>query len=143
MTRATDLTDGVERALGEISPAAGYQTEISAVYGVAEVKPDKAALPCVVVRINSDEGAQRVGQTVKRMVEYEIEAVFSRSAALQELQRCHHDILKALGYGQDLPARPLKPGWVGEESAQFDLAPDGGTHRSVTVTVSLDYIEKY
>lgn len=143
MTKATELTDAVELVLGEIAPAAGYHTDIKAVYGVAEVKPDKAALPCLLVRVNDDSGVERVGIQVKRVVEYEIQGVFSRTATLQEMQLCHHDILKALGYGQNLPGRPLKPGWVGEESAEFDLAPEGGTQRSVTARITLEYVEKY
>lgn len=143
MTRATELTDAVELVLGEIAPAAGYHTDIKAVYGVAEVKPDKALLPCILVRIASDGSESRVGPTAKRQIDYEIEGVFSRAASLQDLQRCHHDILRALGFGTDLPNRPLKPGWVGEESAEFDMATEGGTNRTVKVLVQLEYVEKY
>lgn len=142
MTRATDLTDGIETALREITPA-GFHTDIKAVYGVGEIKPDKAPLPCLLIRIESDEGSKQVGVKVGRSAEYHIEAVFPRTATLQELQLCHHDILRALGYGQILPGRPLSAGWVGEESAQFDLATDGGMLRSVTAMISIDYIETY
>jgi hypothetical protein len=142
MTRATDLTDSIETALAEIAPG-DFSTNIRAIYGVGAVKPDAAPLPCLLVRIESDESLERVGVKVKRSAQYHIEGVFPRTATLQELQLCHHDILKALGYGQNLPGRPLKPGWAGEDSAQFDLGGDGSTHRTVTAMISIDYIETY
>jgi len=142
MSRATELTDAVESALREITPT-GFSTDIKAVYGVGEIKPDKAPLPCLLVRIDSDAGTDRVGVKVKRSIEYQIEAVFPRTATLQELQLCHHDILRALGYGQLRPDRPLAPGWVGEESAEFDMAAEGGTHRTVTASIGIEYIETY
>lgn len=143
MSRAAELSGTIEVCLGEISPSAGYHTEVRGVYGVGKVKPDKAGLPCIVVHLAEDEGSDRVGPTVKRVATYQIEAVFPRTATLQDMQLAHHDILRSLGYGQNLPDRPLKPGWIGEEAAEFDLAEDGGGHRRAIATISIQYVEQY
>lgn len=143
MSKSAELTDDVIKCLGEISQDNGYHTEIRDIYGIGQVKPDKAPMPCLVLHVADDEGVERVGVTVRRSITYIIEAVFGRGATLQDMQRCHHDILKALGYGEVPQRRPLSQGWVGEESAEFDMAPDGGSHRSVIAAVSIQYIEKY
>lgn len=143
MSKSAALTDDVVRCLGEITQDNGYHTQIHGIYGAGQNKPDKAALPCIVIRIVEDESINRVGQTVQRSATYIVEAVFGRAASLQELQRCHRDILKSLGYGQVPQRRPLSPGWVGEESAEFDMAEDGGSHRRVMAAISIQYVEQY
>lgn len=143
MSKAATLTDAIVTCLSEIAPDAGYHTQIMDVYGAGKHKPDKAALPCIVLRLEDDSGENSVGTTAKRTATYIIEAVFPRSASLQDLQRCHHDILKSLGFGQAPQRRPLSPGWVGEESVQFDLAEDGGSHVRAIAAISIQYVEQY
>ena len=142
MTRATDLTTAIDTALREIAPG-DFNTDIKAVYGVGEVRPDKSPLPCLLIRVDSDEGMERVGVKVKRLAQYQIEGVFPRTTTLQELQLCHHDVLKSLGYGQNQPGMPISPGWVGEEFVQFDLAGDGSVFRTFTASISFEYVETY
>ena len=140
MTRATDLSEAINARLAAITPADGYSTAVAAVYGFGDVKPDKAPLPCVLVRISSDEMGRAIGSKVSRTATYEIEGVMSRSASLQDLQRLHHDIIKTLGADTLPGVRPLDSGWLFEESAEFDPEP-GGTLRSVVSTVTIQYIE--
>lgn len=143
MTRAADLTDALEQCLQQINPAAGFATDIKGVYGFGKVKPDNAPTPCLLVRIGEDTTDGNIGKVCKRLVQYQIEAVFPRTASLQDLQRCHHDVLSALGFGDLLPSRALSAGEVAEESAEFD--PDGGgaTTRRLVSSITIRYIEKY
>lgn len=143
MTRATDLSDAIETCLGQISPATGFATDIKAVYGFGKTKPDSAPMPCLLVRIAEDSVDGNVGKACKRLVQYQVEGVFSRTASLQDLQRCHHDILRSLGYGDLLPTRALSAGEVTEESAEFDSDVGGSTARRVVSSITIRYIEKY
>ena len=143
MTRATDLSDAIEQSLEQITLANGFATDINAVYGFCKAKPDNAPLPCLVVSIGEDTIDGNVGKVCKRQVEYKIDGVFNRAASLQDLQRCHHDILRALGYGDLLPSRALSPGEVVEESAEFDPDTDGSNLRRVSSSITIKYIEKY
>lgn len=143
MTRATDLSNAIEQSLGQITVANGFATDVRAVYGFGDVKPDAAPLPCLLVRIGDDSTDGNAGKVCRRLVEYQVEAVFSRTASLQDLQRCHHDILRALGYGDLLPTRALNPGEVVEESAEFDPDPDGRNMRRVISSITVRYVEKY
>lgn len=143
MTRATDLSDAIEQSLEQITPANGFATDIKAVYGFGKAKPDNAPLPCLVVSIGEDTIDGNVGKVCKRQVEYKIDGVFNRAASLQELQRCHHDILRSLGYGDLLPSRVLNPGEVIEESAEFDPDTDGSNLRRVSSSITIKYVEKY
>ena len=143
MTRATDLSDALEQCLQQINPATGFATDIKGVYGFGKTKPDNAPLPCILVRIGEDSADGNVGKVCKRLVQFQLEGVFSRTASLQDLQRCHHDMLSAIGYGDLLPTRALSAGEVAEESAEFD--PDGGgsTTRRLVSSITIRYIEKY
>ncbi|AQZ96557.1 hypothetical protein ACFSB1_10720 [Halopseudomonas phragmitis] len=143
MSEGANLTDAIVQCLGEISPANGFHTDIKAVYGPLESKPDKAPLPCLLVSLPDDGMEEMVGPTVKRLATYVVEAQFSRVASLQDMQRCHHDILRALGYGQYQPERPLKPGAVEEESVEYDQALDGATQRAAKCRLQVRYIEHY
>jgi len=143
MSKAAELTTAIEACLAEISPDDGYATRLNGVYGVAKNVPDKAATPYLIIRIEEDESVKHSGNVVHRIANYQVEAVFSRSATLADLQNCHHDILKSLGYGGNYQDRPLKPGWAGEESAEFDMGASGGQLRSVTASISIQYVERY
>lgn len=142
MTKATDLSDAIETNLAMITPANGYATAITAVYGFGLAKKDTAPLPCLLVRVGEDTAEQPVGNTCKRHAQYEIEGIFPRSASLQDLQRCHHDILRALGYGSQLPARALRAGTIVEEVAEFDPEPESDKRRLVS-TITIRYVETY
>lgn len=143
MSKSAELTDAIIGCLEDIIPDNGYHTALKGVYATGRTKPDKAPVPCLVVRIAEDEGSDRVGPTVKRSVTYIVECLFSRSATLQDMQRGHHDILRALGYGEVPQRRPLSQGWVGEEAVEFDMAEDGGSYRRAIATISIQYVEKY
>lgn len=143
MTRATDLSAALELRLDAISPANGFSTEIKGVYGFGKVKPDKAPLPCVLVRITGDDREEAQGTKAKRAVTYQLEGVMPRSASLQDLQRLHHDMIKTIGADPLPGVRPLKDGWLFEESTEFDPDNDGSTFRTVVCSVTLRYVETY
>lgn len=142
MSKATELSDALEVALGAINAANGYASDIKAVYGFGQNKKDNAPLPCLLVRIKEDSGADRVGSTCKRQAEYVIEGIFPRTASLQDLQRCHHDILRGLGYGSQLPERALRQGTITEESAEYDLEQESAARRVIT-RLGISYVETY
>lgn len=143
MTSATDLSEAVEVRLDAIKTAGGYHTEVARVYGFGEKKPDKAPMPYILARIQSDELEKAVGTKGSRIIVYQFEGVLPRTASLQDLQRLHHDILKTLGV-ETLPnVRPLPNGWMFEESAEFDPDTNGETLRTVVSTVTLRYVETY
>jgi hypothetical protein len=143
MTKATDLSEALAACLGQISPGNGYASDIKAVYGFGEVKKDTAPLPCLLVTVTEDQAAERVGSRVKRTASYEVQGIFSRSASLQDLQRCHHDILLSLGYGDLPPGRELLQGEIVEEAAEFDPGIGGSNTRAVISRLVIRYIETY
>ena len=143
MTRATDLSEAIEARLEAIKQAAGFHTELAGVYGFGQNKPDKAPLPCVLVRIASDEKEEQKGDKWLRAVTYQVEGIMPRAATLQDLQRLHHDIISTIGADPLPMARPLANGWLLEESAEFDPDNDGSTYRTVIVSLTLRYIETY
>ncbi|GMQ53506.1 hypothetical protein [Halopseudomonas aestusnigri] len=143
MSKAAELTTAIEACLAEITAANGYATDIQGVYGFSQNVPDTAAKPYLIIRIPEDEAVKHSGNAVHRVATYQVEAVFSRAATLADLQNCHYDILKSLGYGGNYQERPLKPGWAGEESAEFDMGASGGQLRSVTASISIQYVERY
>lgn len=143
MTKATDLSTAIETRLQAISQANGFATDVVAVYGFGERVPDKAAMPYLLVRLADDSIEQLAGTTAARVAQYQIEAVFSRAASLQDLQCCHHDILRTLGAGGVLPDRPLTPGKAFEESAEFDPDQNGSSTRRLLSTITLRYVEQY
>lgn len=143
MTKATDLSAAMAAALSAIIPANGYATDLKGVYGFGETKKDAAPLPCLLVRIVEDSAVSGSGRACKRLAQYEIEAVFSRSATLQDLQLCHHDILRAVIYSDLLPTLVPLANNVTEGAAEFDPDRDGSTLRVMTCTLGLHYIENY
>lgn len=143
MTKATDLSAALEQRLQTIDTSTGYATNLQAVYGFGERVRDGAATPYLLVRLARDEVEQRAGRAVARIAQYEIEGVFARTASLQDLQRCQHDILRALGAGEILPDRPLKPGEPIEEAVEYDPEQNGSPHRRFISTLSIRYVEQY
>lgn len=143
MSRSTELSAALEQCLERISPANGFATDVRSVYGFGEVKKDAAPSPYLLVRIADDSAAERKGSKVLRIAVYEVQAVFGRSATLQDLQSCHHDILRSLGYGDLPPGRELIQGEIIEESAEFDPGAGGSTSRSLISRLSIKYVETY
>ena len=143
MSNAALLTDQVKAALQQISTANGYNTNLTGIYLFGESKPDSVAPPYLLVRVASDELQDFKGTSALRLATYEIEGVMSRAGTLQDLQRLHHDVLKALGLGKVPTARPMNTGWPFEESAEFEPDQGGSTTRRVTSSVTLRYAEQY
>lgn len=143
MTRGTELTAAVGVCLAEIAVANGYHTDIAQVYPGASGKPDKAPLPCILWRLNTDVLQERTGGTSKRVAAYQIEAYFSRTASDEEVQLCHHDILKAFGFDQAVPRKKLGPGVVQEEQATYQPAQEGSTYKGLVCEIAVQYVEKY
>lgn len=143
MSKAALLTDQVKAALQQISTANGYNTNLTGIYLFGESKPDSVAPPYLLVRVASDELQDFKGTSALRLATYEIEGVMSRAGTLQDLQRLHHDVLKALGLGKVPTARPMNTGWPFEESAEFEPDQGGSTTRRVTSSVTLRYAEQY
>lgn len=143
MSKAALLTDQVKAALEQISTANGYNTNLTGIYLFGESKPDSVAPPYLLVRVASDDLQDFKGTSALRLATYEIEGVMSRAGTLQDLQRLHHDVLKALGLGKVPTARPMNTGWPFEESAEFEPDQGGSTTRRVTSSVTLRYAEQY
>lgn len=143
MSNAALLTDQVKTALQQISTANGYNTNLTGIYLFGENKPDSVPPPYLLVRVASDEMIDFKGNDALRAVTYEIEGVISRAGTLQDLQKLHRDILKALGLGKLPGARPLANGWPYEESAEFEPDQGGSATRRVTSSITLRYVEKY
>lgn len=143
MTRGIALTDAIAANLATITTANGYATNIRAVYPFATVKPDSAPLPVILLRMESDETTgERAGRSVQRAATYQLECVFPRTATIQDLQQCQHDILMSLGYGEIPPARDLVPGEVVQEGSEFDPG-EGSPTRKLISTLVINYVEKY
>lgn len=143
MSAGAELSAAVESCLEQIAPANGYETDARGVYGFGQSKPDKAPSPYLLVRIGEDQSIERVGAKVRRQVRYDVQGVFSRTASLQDMQRCHHDILRSLGYGELPPGRHLLRGEIIEESAEYDPDTDGSLMRSVVASITIQYFEQY
>lgn len=143
MSNAALLTDQVKAALQQISTANGYSTNLTGIYLFGENKPDSVPPPYLLVRVAADELQDFKGTSALRLATYEIEGVMSRAGTLQDLQRLHHDVIKALGLGKLPTARPINTAWPFEESAEFEPDQGGSTTRRVTSTVTLRYAEKY
>ena len=143
MSNAALLTDQVKTALQQISTANGYSTNLNGIYVFGESKPDSVTPAYLLVRVASDELIDFKGNAALRGVTYEIEGVISRAGTLQDLQKLHRDILKALGLGKLPASRPLASGWPFEESAEFEPDQGGSATRRVTSSVTLHYAEKY
>lgn len=143
MTKGTELSAAIVEQLQSIQQANGFSTDIKAVYGFGDRKPDKAPLPYMLLRIAEDAMIENVGTAVLREARYEIEGVMPRSASLSDLQLMHYDIHRALGTGQLPNVRPLKPGWPYEESAEFMPDQEGSTDRSFISSITIRYVETY
>ncbi|MEH6564641.1 MAG: hypothetical protein V7756_04870 [Halopseudomonas sp.] len=143
MTRGADLTDALEQCLQGISQANGYHTNIQHVYADGNGKPDKAPLPCLLFELGTDLTQERKGKTAKRVVQYRIEAFFSRSATVRDVQLCHHDILKALGYDQLVPRKQFGLAAIQDEQTEYSPAQEGSTLKGLVCEIAVNYVENY
>jgi hypothetical protein len=143
MTRATELNAALLACLRGINPAAGFATDLKGVYGFGESPKDTASLPLLLVTVLADSQADRRGTKVKRHAQYQVEAIFPRSAPLADLQACHYDILRSFGLGVALPERALNPADIIEESAEFEPDTSGASTRALVLSLTLSYIETY
>lgn len=143
MSKGSDISAAIEAKLALIKTVNGYATDIAGVYGFGQQKKDGAPQPCLLVRLADDSAAERKGNMVRRHAVYEVQGLFSRTATLQDLLRCHHDILCSLGYGDLPPGRELIHGEIVEEAAEFDPDSGGSTTRSVISRLTIQYVEAY
>lgn len=143
MSAGAELSAAIESCLQQICPANGYATDIRGVYGFGQRRPDTAPAPYLVVRVGEDQSVQRVGPKLRRQAVYEVQAFFGRSATLQDMQRCHHDILRSFGYGEIPPERTLQKGDIKEESVEYDPDSDGSNLRTLIARITIEYIETY
>lgn len=143
MSKGSDISAAIEAKLALIKAVNGYATDIAGVHGFGQPKKDGASVPCLLVRLVDDSSAERKGSMVRRHAVYEVQGIFSRTATLQDLQRCHHDILRSLGYGDLPPGRELIQGEIIEDVAEFDQDAGGSTTRSVISRLTIQYVEAY
>lgn len=143
MSRATEIGSQLQECLRGITHANGYTTDLRQVYGPTQKVRDKPAMPYVLVRPTLDVRTGAVSWQATRQRTFEIEVVFSRVATEADLDSAHVDILRALGFGQDLYERRF-PGLIeDEDSAEPRFASEGETTHSLTITIGVSYVENY
>lgn len=143
MSKASEITAQLIAQLELIKTANGFNTDVKKVYPFADIVPDGAALPCILVSIDSDTMEESVGVQAKRMREFDIQVVFKRGATQSDLDDAHIDVLRALGFGKYPHERVLKGLVTDQQEAVFDMASQGSNFTSVTVSVSCAYVENY
>lgn len=141
MTRATELSAAVKARLELIQPVNGYHTALSGVFDLGPVKDTQPA-PYALLRWVEDQTSDRRLKDAKRGRNYEVVGVFSRAATLADLERFHFDVLRALGWGCEVFARPL-PGEIVSDSAEIEPAANGATYHCITITLEAQYVEVY
>jgi hypothetical protein len=143
MSVASGISIALKACLAEIKPVNGFTTDLQQVYGPTERVRDKAPMPFALVRSVSDVRTGAVSWQATRQRTFEIEVVFSRAATEADLDAVHVDILRALGFGQDLYERKF-PGLIeDEDSAELRFASEGETTHSITITIGVNYVENY
>ncbi|NLD14469.1 MAG: hypothetical protein GX665_05170 [Gammaproteobacteria bacterium] len=134
MSKAADLTDSVIAALG----ATGLP-----VYPHADVVPDGAPMPCILLNIESDEMLDAVGYKAKRQRAYSLTTVFRRGATERELNEAAKGVMTALGFGLAPQQRPVPGMHTAEQLMEYEFAGKGSNHTTVTQIVYFNYIETY
>jgi len=109
------------------------------------VSPTNAAALLASIRVDQDEGMERVGVLkLKRLAQYQIEGVFPATTTLQELQCAITMFLNPWPTAKIKPAGPFRLAGVGEELLQFDLAGDGQRLSPPSRPASVyEYVETY
>lgn len=141
MTKGVTMTEAVSARLELIKPAAGYFTDLKAVYQLRPAS-DSAPMPYALLAWELDASEERGLRDAKRGRTYVVQGVFSKSATLSELERFHFDVLRALGYGAAEFERPI-PGQIVSDSAELEPAADGSTKQRITITLEARYAESY
>ena len=143
MTKAKAITEQLIRCLENISPRNGYITELANIYPHAAVAPDRAALPCALVRVAADNCTGMASTQATRERLFEIEVVFKRGASQDDLDAAHVDILRSLGFGKHEYEREMKGLLTDQQEAEFEFASQGNNFTTVTITVAFIYVENY
>lgn len=143
MNKAKLITSQLISCLGGISPRNGYITEIENIYPDAAVAPDRAALPCALVRVAADSCTGMASTQATRERTFEIEVVFKRGATQDDLDAAHVDVLRSLGFGRHEYERDMKGLITDQQEAVFDFASQGNNFTTVTITVAFIYVENY
>jgi hypothetical protein len=142
-TKASAFTAELSACLQLINPANGYLTDLAQVYTPENRVPDGAAMPYALIRPVADARTGQATYEATRLRTYEIELVFSKVEGEQALCSAHVDVLRALGFGQDLPARKF-PGLLDEpDEVEFRWGQKGETTNSITITLGVTYVERY
>lgn len=142
--KATLVGIALRECLAAIQTANGYITNLQRVYGPTEKVADTAPKPYALVRPGADVRTSTGGFQATRERLFEIEVVFSKADAGEaELDAVHIDVLRALGFGQDLPDRKF-PGLIeSEDEAAMLFAAEGRTTHSITITIGVTYVATY
>lgn len=142
-SKASAVTAVLCERLQQIQPVNGYCTALQRVFEPQDSVPDKAPTPYALVRVARDGRSGSASYQALRLRQFEVELVFSKAAPPSALDDAHVDVLRALGFGQDLPERKF-PGLLEEEDeAEFRWARQGETTHSVTITLGVNYVETY
>lgn len=139
MSKAALLTAELLAALAQVPGFTG-------VYPQGTAAPDKQPTPYLLVRVTGSDLEEVQGVSTayaKRMTTYEIEAVYSRSATIQDLQTGEHAILVGLGFGKHQNVRPVKQGQIAEQTTEFPDKEEGSLNQSMVVQVGYRYAETY
>ncbi len=138
------VTAAAQARLELIKPAAGFYTNVQAVFVAPEVAKDSAPYMHVLLRGGNDRLIGWSSPQATRVREYEIEGVFKKTATEQDLANFHVDVLRAFGIGQDLPERKF-PGLLDEEGdeAEYRWAVKGETTQSITIRLGIQYVQTY
>lgn len=143
MSRSSEVTQQLVAAIETIKPSAGYTTDIKNVYPDAVTVPDRAGFPCALVSVESDTCVEMVGVQASRERVYNIDIVFKRGASQSDLDAAHIDVLRALGFGKYPYERAINGIMTDQQSAGFDFGADGNNYATVSISITVMYVENY
>lgn len=143
MTKAKAITAQLVNCLEQVTPSNGYATHIKNIYTNTSTAPDRAEMPCALVRVESDICTEMVGTQATRERTFNIEIVFKRGASQDDLDDAHFDVLRSFGFGKYAYEREIKGLATGEQEAAFEFAAQGSNFTTVTITVPVTYVEDY
>lgn len=143
MIKAKSITAQLVRCLEQVTPSNGYYTHIKNIYKDTGAVPDRAELPCALVRVESDVCTSMAGTQATRERTFNIEVVFKRGASQDELDNAHFDVLRSFGFGKYAYEREVKGLITEQQEAVFEFAAQGSNFTTVTITVAFLYVENY
>lgn len=141
MTRGTDLNADIKARLELISPARSYFTDLKGVFELRPVKDDQPT-PYALFGWQEDATEQRGLRDAKRARSYVVQGVFESEATLEQMDKFHFDVLRALGYGAEVFERAIR-GTIVSDSAELEPAADGSSKSKITITLEARYAEAY